>query len=211
MPILRYELGPMDNNTYLVVDEATREAALIDPSFDSPALLPEILESGCTLRYVLNTHAHFDHVIGNSFFVAQTGALLALHHADLDLLHALPEQSRMFGVDVPPSPDPTLFLTDNQTLTFGETTLRVLHTPGHSPGGVTFCVEDVAIVGDCLFARSIGRTDLPGASLETLLHSIHTRLLTLPDETRVLPGHGPSTTIGQERRRNPYLQSDRAF
>lgn len=198
----------MDNNTYVIVDEATREAAVVDPSFDSESLWPDIEADGLTIRYVLNTHAHFDHVIGNAFFVARTQAPLALHRADLELLHALPEQGKMFGFAIEPSPEPTLFLEDEQVLTLGETPILVLTTPGHSPGGVTFLIEDAAIVGDCLFARSIGRTDLPGGSLQTLMHSIRTRLLPLPDETKVLPGHGPLTTIGKEKRVNPYLQGE---
>jgi len=195
----------MGNNTYLIVDAATKEAALVDPSFDSEKLWPEI-RARYTLRYLLNTHAHFDHVIGNAFFVAHAGVPLALHRDDLPLLRALPEQGRMFGVAVESSPDPSIWLEEGKSLTLGETEIRVLHTPGHSPGGVTFLVEDAAIVGDCLFKGSIGRTDLPGASAQTLLHSIETRLLTLPDSTRVLPGHEEPTTIGDEIRANPFLR-----
>lgn len=206
--IRQFSLGPMDNNTYLIVDEATREAALVDPSFDSERLWPEIEKSGVTIRYVLNTHAHFDHVVGNAFYVQRTGAPLALHRADLELLHRLVESGRMFGFDLEPSPEPTVFLEDGQTLRLGETAIRVVATPGHAPGHVTFLVGDAALCGDCLFAGSIGRTDLPGGSLQTLLHSIRTQLLTLPDETRVLPGHGAATTIGTERHTNPYLQGD---
>ena len=204
--IHRYNLGPMDNNTYLIVDEATNEAALVDPSFDSETLLPMIQEGGYKMRYILNTHAHFDHVIGNAFFARETGAPIALHHADLFLLQGLQDQAAMFGFDATPSPDPTLYLEDDQTLMLGETPLRVLFTPGHAPGHVAFLVGDAVIAGDALFKNSIGRTDLPGGSLHTLLHSIRTRLLTLPDTTRVLPGHGATTTIGAERSANPHLR-----
>ena len=206
MPIHSYSLGPMDNNTYLIVDEATNEAALVDPSFDSETLLPDITAGGYKVRYILNTHAHFDHIMGNAFWANETGAPIALHREDLFLLQALEDHALMFGFDATPSPDPTIFLEDNQTLQLGQTPIQVLFTPGHAPGHVTFLVGGVAIAGDCLFARSIGRTDLPGGSLQTLLHSIRTRLLTLPDETRILPGHGKPTTIGTERKRNPYLQ-----
>ena len=206
MAIHRYNLGPMDNNTYLIVDEATNEAALVDPTFDSETVLPDIITGGYTLRYILNTHAHFDHIMGNAFFARETDAPIALHREDLFLLRGLEDQAAMFGFDATPSPEPTLFLEDNQTLMLGETPIQVLFTPGHAPGHVTFIVGDTAIVGDCLFARSIGRTDLPGGSLQTLLHSIRTRLLTLPNATQVLPGHGKPTTIGTERDRNPYLK-----
>ncbi len=207
MAIHSYRLGPMGNNTYLIVDEPTGEAALVDPSFDSEELWAEIEQMGVTMRYLLNTHAHFDHVIGNAFYVAEAGIPLALHRADLPLLRALPEQGRMFGFAVEASPEPTIWLEEGKSLTLGETEIRVLYTPGHSPGSVTFVVGDAAIVGDVLFAGSIGRTDLPGASHQTLLHSIRTRLLTLPDSTRVLPGHEEATTIGHERLANPFLQN----
>ena len=206
MSIQQYRLGPMGNNTYVIVDDATKEAAIVDPSFESDQLLPELQEKGLTLRYLLLTHAHFDHVIGNAFYASTVGLPIALHRADLTLLRALPEQGRMFGVPVEPSPDPTIWLEEGKPLTLGETTIQVLFTPGHSPGSVTFLVDDAAIVGDVLFAGSIGRTDLPGASHQTLLDSIRTRLLTLPDETRVLPGHEDETTIGEERRNNPFLR-----
>ena len=206
MPIRQYNLGPMDNNTYLIVDEATNEAALVDPSFDSETILPDITSNGYALRYILNTHGHFDHIMGNAFFARETGAPIALHRLDLDFLRGLEDQAAMFGFDVTPSPEPSIYLEDAQTLILGQTEIKTLFTPGHAPGHIAFLVEDAVIAGDALFARSIGRTDLPGGSLQTLLHSIRTRLLTLPDETRVLPGHGKLTTIGTERRRNPHLQ-----
>ena len=206
MEIVRYELGPMDNNTYLIIDEATRDAALIDPSFNSESLWADIEARKVNMRYILNTHAHFDHIIGNAFYVEKTGAPLALHREDLDRLRALPEHARRYRFEVAPSPEPDLFLEDGQTLTLGSTPIRVVHTPGHSPGSVTFLFDDVAIVGDVLFAGSIGRTDLPGGSLQTLLHSIRTQLLTLPDTTQVLPGHNAPTTVGRERATNPHLQ-----
>ncbi len=206
MAIEQYRLGPMGNNTYLIVDDATGESALVDPSFDSEELWPEIERKGVKLRYLLNTHAHFDHIIGNAFYAAKAGIPIALHRADLPLLRALPEQGRIFGFSVVASPDPAIWLEEGKSLTLGETEIQVLHTPGHSPGSVTFLAGGSAIVGDCLFAGSIGRTDLPGASHQTLLDAIKTRLLTLPDATLVLPGHEENTTIGQERLTNPFLR-----
>jgi len=206
MSIVRYSLGDMDNNTYLIVDEATGEGAIVDPSFDSDNLLTDILSKVSRLKYVLNTHAHFDHIIGNGFYVEQTGALLALNRLDLPLLRALPEQGRRFGFDFTPSPDPSIYLEEGVPIQLGETEIEVRETPGHSPGHVVFVIGTDVICGDCLFRGSIGRTDLPGGSLQTLLHSITTRLLTLPDTTRALSGHGDETTIGHERQTNPYLQ-----
>ena len=206
MAIIRYQLGDMDNNSYLIVDDATQEAAMVDPSFESEQLIPEIKASGYRLKYLLNTHAHFDHIVGNRAYVDAFAIPLALHRDDLPLLRALPEQGKRFGMKFDPSPEPDLFLEDGQVLTLGETEIRVTHTPGHSPGSVTFLLEDIAIVGDVLFAGSVGRTDFPGCSAETLIHSIRTQLLTLPDETQVLPGHGEATTIGHERTTNPFLR-----
>lgn len=206
MAILQFRLGPLDNNTYLIVDESTGDAAIVDPSFQSETLLPQIRANHWNLRYILNTHAHFDHVVGNAFYATRTDARIALHPADLELYHALPDQAHLFGFEIPPAPEPQILLTDGQILQLGHTPIRVMHTPGHSPGGVTFLVANQALVGDCLFAGSIGRTDLPGGAWHTLRHTLHTRLLALPDDTPVLPGHGPTTTIGTERRHNPYLQ-----
>ncbi len=206
MPVIKYSLGPMDNNTYIILDEATKEIAVVDPSFDSETLFLDVEKNEWEVRYILNTHAHFDHIIGNALWVEKTGAPLGLHRDDLTILRALPEQGKRFGFEVTPSPDPDFFIEEGNSIQLGETKIDVLFTPGHSPGGVTFVVGSSAIVGDCLFARSVGRTDLPGSSPETLMHSIKTRLLTLPDDTEVLPGHGPATTIGRERRQNPFLK-----
>lgn len=206
MPILTYPLGPMANNTYLIIDEATGEAALVDPSFESEKILPDIRDRNLNVRFILNTHAHFDHIIGNAFWVETTGAPIALHIADVPLLRALPEQAQRFNFVAVPSPEPTVLLEDNQFITLGETQIKTLWTPGHAPGHVAFVIDDTVISGDALFQGSIGRTDLPGGDMQMLLHSIKTRLLTLPDETRVLPGHGAQTNIGRERRTNPYLQ-----
>ncbi len=206
MPVLRYSLGPMDNNTYIILDEATRDIAVVDPSFDSESIYPEVEKNGWNVRYILNTHAHFDHIIGNAWWVEKTGAPLGLHREDLEILRALPKQGEKYGFEVTPSPEPDFSLEHGESIALGETQIDIRFTPGHSPGGVTLIVGSSAIVGDCLFARSVGRTDLPGSSTAVLMHSINSQLLTLPDETEVLPGHGPATTIGRERRQNPYLK-----
>jgi glyoxylase-like metal-dependent hydrolase (beta-lactamase superfamily II) len=194
----------MDNNTYAIADESGA-AAIVDPSFGAAAILSGIRDAGCDVKYVLNTHAHFDHIAGNGAVVAATGALLALHPGDLELLRAMPIQAKMFGMSAEPSPEPAIELQDGMTIPLGATSIRVVHTPGHSPGHVTFLLDEDAIVGDCLFQGSIGRTDLPGGSFDVLIGSIRSRLLTLPDSTRVWPGHGEPTTIGIERATNPFL------
>lgn len=210
MHVERFTLGPLGNNTYLLVDEATRDAAVVDPTFESESLWTQILAQQVTVRYILNTHGHFDHILGNAFYSEQTGAPIAVHSEDLLLIRLLSEQIRRWGVplDPTPSPEPGILLSHGQTLPLGRTELAVRFTPGHSPGHVTFVADGQALVGDCLFAGSIGRTDIPGASQETLFHSLRTQLLTLPDETIVWPGHGRPTTIGEERRSNPFLRPD---
>ena len=204
--IHRYNLGPMDNNTYLIVDEATNEAALVDPSFRQRD--PAAHDSGRRVQSALHPeHARtLRSCHGQRVLCPRNRRSHRLHRADLFLLQGLEDQAAMFGFEAMPSPDPALYLEDDQTLMLGETPIRVLFTPGHAPGHVAFLVGEDVIAGDALFKNSIGRTDLPGGSLQTLLHSIRTRLLTLPDATRVLPGHGAATTIGAERSNNPHLK-----
>src|SRR5207302_1658412 len=149
---------------------------------------------------------HIDHVVENAFFVEQSGASLWLHPDDLGLLRALPEQAAWMGMEAPAPCRPSSLFSDNQEVAIGEGKVKVVHTPGHSPGSVSLIGDGWVISGDALFAGSIGRTDLPGGSYNTLITAIKTRLLCLPDETVVHPGHGPDTTIGAERRDNLYLQ-----
>lgn len=203
--IVRFNLGPLDNNAWLAVDPPTGQAAVIDPTFGSRTVLDVVRENGWTVAWVLNTHAHIDHVVENAWFVEQTGAPLALHPADLPLLHGMAAQAAWLGVEPPRVIEPTHLLADGEVVPIGGSALTVAFTPGHSPGHVAFLADGAAFTGDALFAGSIGRTDLPGGDHDTLLVSIRARLLTLPDATRVLPGHGPESAIGEERRSNPFL------
>ncbi len=202
----RFNVGPLDNNTYVVADPVERQAVLIDPSFGSRDIWSFIQSQGWTLTAVLNTHAHIDHVVENRYFVDQSGAPLALHRSDLELLGVMVQQAAWLGVRAPEPCTPSLFLEAETAFPVGSFSLSVVHTPGHSPGSVAFLAGSFAIVGDVLFAGSIGRTDLPGGDHRQLLKSIHTHLMALPDDTVVWPGHGPETTIGTERRSNPFLQ-----
>jgi len=201
-------VGLIQTNCYLIGDEATREGVVIDPGGDSDSILAAIKAEGLTIRYILNTHAHFDHMAANEPLLAATGALLALHPADAELL-ATGGGGRWFGLPFISSPNPDVELVDGQELKVGGLQLKVLHTPGHSPGHVAFYLseERVLFSGDALFKNGIGRTDLPGGDYATLIASIRRKLLSLPDETVVYPGHGPPTTIGAERRHNPYLRA----
>ena len=188
-------------NSYVVTDGG--EAIVVDPGEASPTLLEAL--DGHGVKAIVNTHCHCDHCGGNAALVKNTGAPLLCHEGDLELLRNVETQGLMFGCPFPPSPDPDRFLTEGDTITVGGVALRVLHTPGHSPGHIVLAGDGFVICGDVLFAGSIGRTDLPGGDHATLLNSIRDKLLPLPDETVVYSGHGPTTTIGAERGANPFL------
>ncbi len=198
-------MGPLETNAYLFVDGSGPLAILIDPGLESEGIYDVIREERLQLAAIVNTHGHFDHVCGNAFFKAKTGAPILLHRDDVDLMRQAVQQALHFGFRVPNLPLPDRLLTDDEEIVVGGSRLRVLHTPGHTPGGVSLYGDGIVFVGDLLFAGSVGRTDLPGGSYDLLMNSIRTKLLPLPDETVVYPGHGPTTTIGEERLHNPFL------
>ncbi len=206
MIVKTLEVGALATNCYIVGCEKTKEAAIIDPGDEAGRILDAVREAGLKVTHVLLTHAHFDHIGAADEVVKASGAPLALHHGDLPVLRA-GGGALLFDFQPPPIPARVTSLAAGQEIAVGELTLRVLHTPGHSPGHVTFYVpaENALFDGDVLFAGGIGRTDMPGGSFEELIHSISEQLMTLPDETVVHPGHGPATTIGRERRSNPWL------
>jgi glyoxylase-like metal-dependent hydrolase (beta-lactamase superfamily II) len=205
---------PFYKNGYAVTCESTRQSVLIDPGDEVEGLLAAAAQDRAVVSAILLTHAHLDHVNGVGQAKAATGAPVWLHRDDLFLYNGVVEQGRMFGFSVEPQPPVDAFYEPGGRLTFGNCIVDVRHTPGHSPGGVCLAIgesgstERTLFVGDTLFAGSIGRTDLPGGSLATLLNSIRTVLFTFPDETVVLAGHGPATTIGREKRTNPFLTGD---
>jgi hydroxyacylglutathione hydrolase len=205
--IQTFVVGPLQSNSYLVVDERSRQAAVIDPGMESEAVLEAVRRGGLRVESVIITHGHFDHVFSCATFTAETGAPVIMHPNDVPLLLEMPETARFFGFKAPTAPKPDRLVREGDVITVGELSLRVLETPGHTPGGISLSLGDAVFVGDTLFAGSVGRTDLHGGSLDTLLQSIRTRLLTLPDSTVVYPGHGPATSIGVERRDNPFLQA----
>jgi len=207
MPIVHatLTLGPFATNTNVLVCEATRDTALIDVGFEPEAVAALLHERRLTPRLLLNTHAHYDHVCGVRTLQDELGGEFWLHPGDRRLLDHLAEQGAAFGLPAAGAPAVVHDLADGQRIALGDQTLEVIHTPGHSPGSVTFRGGDDLWVGDALFAGSIGRTDLPGGSFAELERSIRTRLFTLGDGLRVHPGHGPSTTIGRERLDNPFV------
>jgi glyoxylase-like metal-dependent hydrolase (beta-lactamase superfamily II) len=205
----RLNLGPLDNNTYVLACSETRTTAVLDVGFEPEAVIDFLRRGRFDVRLLLNTHAHYDHVAGMRAVQEAVGGAYYLHPADRPLLDRLSHQGAAFGFPPARAPDEVLDLTDGQSIPLGSESLQVLHTPGHSPGHVIFVHDGDAWVGDVLFAGSVGRTDLPGGSFEQLERSIRTRVFPLGDAVRVHTGHGPDTTVGAERLHNPFV-GDRA-
>jgi len=200
-------VGPLEVNCLILGCEDTREGVVVDAGGDADRIIEAAGRWGLTIGQVINTHGHFDHVGANRPILARFGARLLIHAADAPMLERASEVARAYGIQGENSPQPDAFLVDGLEITFGNCSMRVLHTPGHTQGGCCLYIpsERKVLSGDTLFADSIGRTDLPGGSHEQLLASVQTKLFTLPDDVEVYPGHGPSTTIGHEKRHNPYF------
>ncbi len=206
MIVQTLEVGNNCTNCYVVACQRTLEGLVIDPGAEPERILASIRAQNLRITRIVNTHGHFDHILANKAVKDALGVPVAIHKADAGMLtNPLSSFAFMVGALTPMPPADEL-LQDGQVLRFGDDTLTVLHTPGHSPGGISLSGEGMVFCGDALFQGSIGRTDFPGGNHDLLLRSIRTRLMTLPDVTTVYPGHGPATTIGQERLANPYLQ-----
>lgn len=200
-------VGPLSVNCFILGCGETREGVVVDPGGDVERITQAVRRHGLTIRYIINTHGHFDHVGGNRQAVAAFGAPLLIHQADAPMLGRVADVGRMYGIEGENSPAPDGFLVDGMEIEFGTCRMKVLYTPGHTPGGCCLYLAEEAriITGDTLFADSIGRTDLPGGSHDQLLESIRSKLFVLPDNVAAYPGHGPETSIGHEKRHNPYL------
>lgn len=202
-----FVVGPFETNVYIIGSSTSVgvKAAVIDPGIDCEGVWHYLQRKGWLVECLINTHAHLDHTYGNHFMKEVTGAPLLIHEQDAPWLARVPQEALAFGLAMPQVAKPDRLLKDNDRVEVGEVEFRVIHTPGHTPGGICLYRPGVIFVGDTLFAGSIGRTDLPGGSYSQLLSSIQERLLPLPGETVVYCGHGPATTIGEEKRFNPFL------
>ena len=203
-----FPVGPLACNCSILGDEEAHEAIVIDPGDDVSHIHKRLAELGLELKQILITHAHIDHVGGALKLKRLTGAPIFLNENDLPLLKMMPAQAAWLGVHAPETAPPDEGLTEGQIVGLARYPMNVMHTPGHTQGSVCLHIAPLKllIAGDTLFAGSIGRTDLPGGNFDQIIDSIHTRLLPLANETMVLPGHGPMTTMGEERKSNPFLQ-----
>jgi len=199
-------LGPFEVNVCIVGSEATKEAFVVDPGADSERILKEVQELGVSVKLILNTHGHMDHTGVVATIRDATSAGYAVHAQDVATVKRGVERGRAMIPDFVEPPEPDRLLKDGDLIQAGELTFTILETPGHTPGSICISGHGVVFTGDTLFMGSIGRFDGPNASGPQLLDSIHTKLLVLPEETLVIPGHGPHTTIGNEKRRNPFLR-----
>ncbi|WDP85720.1 MAG: MBL fold metallo-hydrolase [Desulfobacter sp.] len=206
MIIKKLEVGPIMANCFILGCESTKEAVIIDPGDDADQILMALAKAELKVKYLINTHGHFDHVGANKRMKEVTGAQIAIHPLDEPMLTDLTRSAAMFGLSAENSPPADILLQEGDEICFGEITLKVIHTPGHSPGGVCIFTPGHLFAGDTLFMGSIGRTDLPGGDYDTLISSIKTKLFDLADETLVYTGHGPETSIGNEKRVNPFLR-----
>lgn len=209
MIVKSFTVNPFQENTYICHDGG--EAVVIDPGFSTAYERQDavnyLTNNNLVIRHLLLTHGHIDHIIDCAYWADSTGLAFAMHAEDVPLLAAAQQQAMMFGVRMKDPPEPGRLLAEEDRISIGNSTWEIRHAPGHSPGSICFVDHENRFVigGDVLFAGSIGRTDLWKGSMSVLLDSIHKKLLTLPDEMTVYPGHGPATTIGRERDSNPFL------
>ncbi|MCE5194878.1 MAG: MBL fold metallo-hydrolase [Nitrospiraceae bacterium] len=204
MEIKTITVGPLGANCFIVADEKTSEAIIIDPGDEPEKILETVNNNNYKIKYIICTHAHFDHVGATGEIKRNTNAKIVIHKNDLELYRNAVDQGAFWGFEVESLPEPDMFVDEGEKIEFGSLSFEVMHMPGHSPGGICLYGENVLFAGDTLFAGSVGRTDFTGGDL-SLLKKSFARLLTLPPETKVFSGHGPSTTIGIEKINNFFV------
>jgi hydroxyacylglutathione hydrolase len=198
-------VGPIQANCFILGSEATKEAAVIDPGGDVDKILTALAKDALRCVHIINTHGHFDHAAGNKRLKAATNAALIIHRSDASMITHQGASGGMWGIPVEDSPPPDRCVVEGDLITFGDVSLKVLETPGHSAGGISLLIDKIVFVGDTLFAGSIGRTDFPGGDYEGLLQSVEAKIFPLGDDVVIYPGHGPKTTVGRERKTNPFF------
>jgi hydroxyacylglutathione hydrolase len=201
MIIQEFIVGPLENNCYIISDEKSKETFVVDPGDEPDRIIDFIREKGLTLKYIVCTHAHYDHVGAVPELKQETGAQIVIHHNEMDLYTHIEKQGMMWGGELDPLPAADIIVEEGSILAIGDLKFEVLHTPGHTPGGICLYGEGIIITGDTLFAGSVGRTDLHGGDLRQLKNSFK-RIMLLPETVKVLPGHGPESTIGREKHEN---------
>ena len=205
MIIKTLPVGPIMANCFVIGCQETLEAAVIDPGDEADKILQSVADSDLNVKTIINTHGHFDHVSANKGIHTATNAPILIHTLDAPMLEQISASAANWGLSAEDSPPPDRTIDEGDSITFGQITLKVIHTPGHTPGGVSLFTDGHVFVGDTLFAGSIGRTDFPGGDFATLKSSIQDKLFTLADDVRVYTGHGPETTIGHEKQHNPFV------
>lgn len=193
---------PIENNNYLIIDEASKEAALIDCSSTDENILLELKKQGAKLKYILLTHGHFDHITGLNY---EYGAEVLMHENDMEWVDELNTYLPMIGMPSMDIPKIDRFIKNNEIIKLGDLEIKVIHTPGHTQGGVCFLVENNLFSGDTIFRESVGRCDLPGGDFNQIVESIQKRIFTLPDGITIYPGHGRTTTVGWEKEHNRFM------
>jgi len=201
MVIKKLAVGPLESNCFIIADENTKEVLVIDPGDEPDRILDLINENDYNVKYIVCTHAHFDHVGAVPDLKKETGAKIVIHRDEIEIYKNTGDQAALWGYELDPLPEPDMFASEGDKLEIGDLIFEIIHTPGHSPGGICLYGEGILITGDTLFAGSVGRTDFYGGNIEKLKSSFK-RLMSLSDEVRVLPGHGPESTIGKEKSDN---------
>ena len=206
MIIEQLPLGPIQANCFIVACEETKEAVVIDPGDEADKILMALAKKALKVKKIINTHGHFDHVGANRRLTEVTGAKLMIHSQDVPMLSQSAASAKAWGMRADNSPTPDRVLEDGDIITFGNLSLTVIHTPGHTRGGISLYGHGAVFVGDTLFSGSVGRTDFPGGDYDTLIKSIQQKIFKLPEDTKVYPGHMGPTTVGAEKRNNPFCR-----